>query len=120
MTPYENFLKGKTKVEEEAFNALISIIKGESDKIQMSIKYGLPFFDYYTGLCYLNGKAKGIDLGFMKGKLLQESFPELNGEKRKQTASLFIEYYEDWDVELIRKLIVAAMKLNESSARNFK
>lgn len=120
MTPYENFLKGKTKVEEEAYNALIAIVKSESEKIQMSIKYGIPFFDYHKGLCYLNGKEKGIDLGFMNGKKLQESFPFLNSEKRKQIASYFIEYYEDWDVEVIRKLIRAAMLLNEPSTRNFK
>ncbi len=92
--------------------AVRDIILSMDEEISECIKYGVPCFVIKgKPLCYLFKKKseKFPYILFVKGKELH--FPELDSGDRKLMKSLSIDPEKDIEMELIKKILLAALEL---------
>nr|WP_262914208.1 DUF1801 domain-containing protein [Portibacter lacus] len=81
--------------------------------VGIKIRFGIPFYDYKTWICYLNPlkKEAGAELVFLKGKILQETFPFLKSKGRKMVAGIKLTTINDADLEQIITVFEEAISL---------
>lgn len=87
--------------------------------IKESIKYGIPFYDYYGQLCFLNPKEETVLLGLCKGAFLSNEQGLLQGEG-KEVRHVRIKHFSDIDSEVLQSLLHEAMLLNEHKHKRAK
>ncbi len=84
---------------------LLLDIEGVSRKI----RYRVPFYDYNKWICYLNPQPHNhIELCFLEGKVLSETYPELQMKGRKMVAGLLLDAKGDLDTPLILSIFDTA------------
>lgn len=82
--------------------------------VEQSIKWSLPFYSYLKPLCYMIPlKNGGINLGFMKGNLMSETYKILKSEGRKQIKVIEFQTVEDIFRDEVIMIIQEACLLNE-------
>ena len=93
-------------------DGLIKTFPGISTKI----RYKIPFYDYYSWVCYINPiKTEGVELCFIKGKELSNSHGLLKSKDRKMIAGITLENLEDISEESLIETIAEALYLDEKS-----
>ena len=93
------------------------VILKELPQVKEKLSYGLPFYHYRNkSFLYMN-VLRGttfVDVGFMRGTVLKEQFPELQDyNNRKQVRSYQISSLEDFDQLRFVEILKAAAKLVE-------
>lgn len=87
-------------------------------QITERIRYGVPFFDYFGWMCYLNPmKQGGIDLCFIDGSLMIRNAHLLTDRSRKTVRSRILLTPYDVDVATLRPLLDEAMELRRHKQR---
>ena len=81
-------------------------------RVQETLKWRIPFFDYYGNLCYLNPKPNYVILGFVHGNCLHDPFGMLSGSG-KTVRHYPIHALADAETEALLELIAAAALYNE-------
>lgn len=89
--------------------SLRELILCASPDITESVKFKIPFYDYFGMLCYLNSVKAGVALGFCNGAMLQSE--KLSGSG-KQIRHLIFKLDDKPDKQTL-KLVFDAMALNE-------
>jgi hypothetical protein len=89
---------------------LREIILSASPNISESLKFKIPFYNYFGLLCYINPVKSGIALGFCNGAMLKSE--RLSGAG-KQVRHLIFKLGEEPDEHAL-KLILDALEINET------
>lgn len=92
---------------------LQSLILSASDGIIISMRYNLPFYDYYGWMVYLNQHKSGMDLSFIQGLHLPDEEGLLEVRKRKQIRSLHYKCASDIKTSDVMRLLYNAMEINK-------
>jgi len=91
---------------------LHSIILSCAPQMEAKLTYNIPFYYYYSRLCYLNLKEDGVDLGFCRGALLSEHY--LLGRKElKEVRIIHYKSIQEIKEEELLPIIFEAVILNE-------
>ncbi len=109
---YSDFLEKISPLQSSMIaylNGLMLTEEGTSRKIRFKV----PFYDYNSWFCYLNpvGKDK-IELCFLKGQKMKESFSILQLRGRKMVSGLILDVNMDIPKDLIVDMIKEAIHLN--------
>ena len=92
--------------------ALRSIIFQTVPYVDESIKYDIPFYNYYGRLCFLNPRNSTVLLGLCKGVLLANMHGLLEGTG-KEVRHIRIKHLKDIDQTALQALLQEAVLLNE-------
>jgi hypothetical protein len=111
---FDDWLSSLTEQQQTLALTLQSIILSAGDGISQTMRFNLPFFDYYGWMVYLNRYKKGIDLGFIQGVHLSAGDGRLEVRKRKQIRSLHVEVLSDIHPQEVMQLIFDAMEFNRT------
>lgn len=112
MDKLEGYYEQKDELLQSTLLALRTIILEQHPEITEDLKWNSPCFLFKKKiLCFLMVKkgAKDPYILFMKGKELH--FPELDMQDRKLMKSLSVDVNADIDVELVEKILQAAIQL---------
>ena len=109
---YQEFLANIGPMQAEVIAYLdqqFTTIEGVARKM----RYSIPFYDYNSWICYLNPlKSSGVELCFLEGVKMTESFPILDLKGRKMASGLSIDVNDDLPIDLILDMINHAISLN--------
>jgi len=110
---FHDFLEKIDPMQAEVVSYLDNLflsIEGVSKKM----RYRIPFYDYKSWICYLNPLDKNqLELCFLDGLLMLESFPSLDQKDRKAIAGYTIQVNQDLEQELILNMVNHAISLKK-------
>ncbi|ASS48916.1 MAG: hypothetical protein A3D31_05730 [Candidatus Fluviicola riflensis] len=112
MTQVDDFFLKQQEPVKSCLLALKSVIQNIDPEIELSLRYGMPFFILKgKRFCYLwiHKKYRQPYIGFVDGN--QMNHPELLQEDRTRMKILLIDPEKDIPVELVELLVEEAMKL---------
>ena len=96
------------------------IVFSVSGKITVRLSFGLPFFYYNKGLCYLSTKKNGtVYIGFMRGIAMDDPAGILEAENRKVIRSITFTSPEDPKFELLADYVQKAIDVEHVKVFNF-
>lgn len=79
------------------------------------LKYGTLFFMCCgTWLCYINAKKTEVDIGFPRAPLMKDEQGALQQKGRKIIKTISFGYNEDVNTDVLRILILEAVRVNQS------
>jgi hypothetical protein len=84
--------------------------------ITETLRHGVPFFDYFGMMCYLNPVKKGIDICFVKGFELMDEAGILEDRGRKMVKSVIYEDTQCNQEGVLLATLHEAMHLNQMHA----
>ena len=80
--------------------------------ISVKKRYGIPFYDQKTWVCYTNAHKKGgVELVFLKGRELSE-YPTLEANGRKMVKGILYKEVTDINLEILDPLWMEALALD--------
>ncbi len=124
MKPAENYILNQQEPHQSIMLYVRSVILKTLPMIEEKFKYSIPFYHHNKKpMCYLNilKDTNRVDLAFVKGVILQESFPELkNYKNRKFVRSLQINNLETVDELLLVNILNQAAILSDNSRKAWK
>lgn len=91
---------------------IIQEIERAHPHLTLKLAWNMPFFYGKKGVCYINPKKRGVDLGFMYGSSLPKN-PMLVVGKRTQIRSLYFGLNKDVDVENMLAVVANAVAHDE-------
>ncbi|MHA7877551.1 MAG: DUF1801 domain-containing protein [Bacteroidota bacterium] len=106
------FINQQPKKLRNILIALRNIIFQAALHIEESMKYGIPFYNYYGRLCFLSPRKETVMLGLCKGAFLGSRHAVLVGEG-KEVRHIEINNLAEIDQEALQTLLQEAMLLNE-------
>lgn len=77
-----------------------------------TIKYGVPYYEYFGHMCYISPTKKGVNLGFTRGHQLSNEQGLLTGDG-KVVRHLHFETINDYEDQEVMTIINEAILLNE-------
>ncbi len=109
----EDYLLSLDERQKEMAFLLREMIFIAAPEVTESFKWGIPFYSNPKALCYLSKRGKGIDLGFVCGKLLHDQWGVLVNRGTKQVRHVYIESMAEFQHEAIQHLLEQAVEINE-------
>lgn len=108
---FQDFLEKIDPLQAEVVDYLNTLFL-EMEGVSRKIRYRVPFYDFKSWICYLNpvGKAQ-IELCFLDGIKMCESYPLLDMKNRKAIAGYTIEVNQDLEKDLIVDMVKHAIRL---------
>lgn len=91
--------------QKEIMEVLRNLILNAAPGVEETFSYKIPFYKYYSWLCYLNKTKSGVDFCFTKGNQLSNSQGLLEFRNRKQIASI--------EIKSLRMFYEKEIQLNE-------
>ncbi len=83
--------------------------------MQCAIKWGIPFFDYFSPFAYLNrNRQRGLELCFMKGYVMSDHGGLLYQLDRKLVKSIALNEEALFESETYWEILQEAIYLNEN------
>ncbi|MFD0965017.1 DUF1801 domain-containing protein [Pseudofulvibacter geojedonensis] len=108
MNPAENYILKQPEPYRTILLQLQLIIEQTIPGLELKYKWKIPFY-YYEGkpFCYFNAshKKQYVDVGLVKGKLIDVHQEYLIGEKRKKMVSLRYTSVDDINVEVLVQVL---------------
>ncbi|MBL0912022.1 MAG: DUF1801 domain-containing protein [Bacteroidia bacterium] len=96
------------------------IVLSVSDKISVRLSYGVPFFNYTRGLCYLSTRRNGtVYIGFMRGIAMDDPAGILEADKRKVIRAITFTSPEDPKFELLADYVQKAIDVEHVKVFSF-
>lgn len=87
-------------------------------RITEKLRYGIPYFDYYGWICYLNPLKKGgVDLCFTDGAQMEKTEALLELRNNKTTASIHLKSKNDLDYSIFKRLMQEAIQIRNAVRR---
>ena len=114
MNPAELFIFEKAGNQKEILEFLHHYILKYDSEIYCKLRYGVPFYNKRSWVCYLNpvGKDK-IEIAFTRANELKENIHFLEFGKRKQVAGITIHNMEDIPLNVLKKVLEEALLLDK-------
>lgn len=112
MSQVDDFFLKQEEPLKSCFIALKTIIREIDPAIELTLRYGMPFFILKgKRFCYLwtHKKHQQPYIGFVDGN--QVNHPQLLQEDRTRMKILLIDTEKDIPVEMVKKLVTEAMKI---------
>lgn len=112
MTQVDDFFLKQEEPVKSCLLALKTVIRQQDLEIELSLRYGMPFFILKgKRFCYLwvHKKHRQPYIGFVDGNRM--SHPELLQEDRTRMKILLIDPEKDIPVELVEALVQEAIKI---------
>lgn len=100
------------QLEEQKFVFLLrEKLMNAAPGVEEAFKWKVPFYSYYGALCFINRTKKGVEIGFVHGNEIEETFGLLEDRGTKQVRHLPISNQaqlltEEFDIILQQALIV--------------
>ncbi len=89
----------------------------EDLNLHSKMRYGVPFYDQHSWVCYLNPLKKGgVDLTFLRGARLSNASGILETRGRNMVASITIHSLDDMPFDAIDETMQEALKLDRELA----
>jgi|GEM_PF-581343 len=108
--PEEYILEQKNENQRTMLLMAYEIVRSVSEKITVRLSFGVPFFYYNKGLCYLSTKKDGrVYIGFMRGKAMEDPAGILEAENRKVIRSISFLTPDDEKFELLADYVRLAI-----------
>lgn len=108
MNPAENYILNQPEPYKSILLHLQLLIEQTIPELELKYKWKIPFY-YYQGkpFCYFNAshKKQYVDIGLVKGKLINVHQEYLVGEKRKKMVSLRYKNIEEIDSQILVEVI---------------
>lgn len=108
MNPAENYILNQPEPYKSILLHLQLLIEQTITELELKYKWKVPFY-YYQGkpFCYFNAshKKQYVDIGLVKGKLINVHQEYLVGEKRKKMVSLRYKNIEEIDSQILVEVI---------------
>lgn len=112
MSQVDDFFLNQEEPVKSCLLALKTVIREIDPEIELSLRYGMPFFILKgKRFCYLwtHKKHQQPYIGFVDGN--QMNHPQLLQENRTRMKILLIDPEKDIPVELVRKLVLEAISI---------
>lgn len=117
MNAVESFILNQAKENRELLLYFHNLLVSKYQLIP-SIKYAIPFYSKNRWICYLNPlKSGGIELAFTRAREFPTSFPILEARGRKQIQGLVLKPNDTIPLEIIEKIVEAALALDSISKK---
>lgn len=114
MNPAENYILNQPELFREILLYLQLVVEKIIPELELKYKYKIPFY-YLNGkpFCYFNASHKKafVDVGFVKGKLIQVHQEYLVTESRKKMVSLRYKSIEEVDDQVLEEVLEEAKSL---------
>ena len=114
MNPAENYILKQPEPYRTILLQLQLLIEQTIPELELKYKWKIPFY-YYKGkpFCYFNAshKKQYVDVGLVKGKLINVHQEYLVGEKRKKMVSLRYTSIDDINAEVLIEVLEKARSL---------
>ncbi|WP_235296314.1 DUF1801 domain-containing protein [Portibacter marinus] len=90
------FVEGQSESVAEICSVLHDLFLSYPN-VKCFIRYNIPFYDYRKWVCYINPlkKSNAVELVFLNGKVLKESFEFRKDRGRKMVAGIEIDEIND-------------------------
>jgi len=114
LNPSENYIINQPELFREILLYLQLVVERTIPELELKYKYKIPFY-YLNGkpFCYFNASHKKnfVDVGLVKGKLIQVHQEYLIAENRKKMVSLRYKNLGEIDDQILIEVLVAAKSL---------
>lgn len=118
--PEEYILEQKDENQRIMLLTAYEIIRSVSDKITVRLSFGVPFFHYNKGLCYLSTRKDGtIYVGFMRGKAMDDPAGILESGTRKVIRVITFRSPEDETFDLLADYVQNAISVENVKVFDF-
>ena len=98
--------------QQKLVRSILDIIRSVDPKLEEGIKYGIPYFSYGGGLCYINPTKDRVNLGIAYGSALKDPFGVLTGDG--VTVRHIAAFPNDkWPEDAVIHILHMAMEYNE-------
>ncbi len=108
--------------QSEIVSILRDIILEAIPDIKEKLSYNVPFYARKKNICFIwpsailwGGLTEGVALGFMNGKEMKLSFPEIQMESRKSVGRVIIKSSQELNKEYIQSMIFEALYLDDNT-----
>jgi len=117
LNPAENYILNQPELYRDILLYLQLIVERTIPELELKYKYKIPFY-YLNGkpFCYFNAshKKEFVDVGLVKGKLIQVHQEYLVTENRKKIVSLRYRTIEEVDNQILIEVLEVARKLYQN------
>jgi len=114
LNPAENYIINQPELFREILLYLQLVVERTIPELELKYKYKIPFY-YLNGkpFCYFNASHKKafVDIGLVKGKLIQVHQDFLVTENRKKMVSLRYKSMEEVDNQVLIEVLEKAKSL---------
>jgi len=114
VNPAENYILNQPELYRDILLYLQLVVERTIPELELKYKYKIPFY-YLNGkpFCYFNASHKKsyVDIGLVKGKLIQVHQEYLVTENRKKMVSLRYKNIEEVDNRVLEEVIQYAKRL---------
>jgi hypothetical protein len=112
-------------LEDENLRTLVSelheLILSQLPSIYAELKYGIPFYNLHSWMCYINPlKTGGVELCFLHGQKLPDTHHLLETKGRKMVSGITITTIQQLYREDLLELILSAIILDEEMKKEKK
>lgn len=112
MNPVESFIDN-LEAEEREISLYLHEILTEQLQLSCKLRYGIPFYDQYRWLCYINPLKKGgIELCFIHGRWMDDLHDVLQAADRKQIKGITIKKLDDIDEHILLDVLDDAIAID--------
>ena len=114
LNPAENYILNQPEPYRDILLYLQLIVERTIPELELKYKYKIPFY-YLNGkpFCYFNAshKKEFVDVGLVKGKLIEVHQKHLVTENRKKMVSLRYKTIEEVDNQILIDVLEVARKI---------
>jgi len=109
------YIDALSEEKQELCNLLREMIFENVPEVEERFSYKLPVYHYFGMFMFMNNTKFGIDVAFMRGKDLLETFPQLENKGRAIIASVCIKNKKDFAIHDLRQMILTAANWNQEA-----
>ena len=120
MKSVQDFIYEPDQPCQEVLSLLHEMLTGNYG-LRPVLRYGIPFYDQHSWICYLNPvRKKGIEIAFIRGNELSNSQGLLDFRGRKQVAGMIFNKTSSIPEQALDEIILEALWIDEQQKKRNK
>lgn len=113
MSAIESYLNSLPYLQQSVVKRLNQFILNLDPRIEVRFAYNIPFYYFLGRFCYINPRKHEVDLGFVRGSELGNSYSILEARGRSEVRTASFSRVDDIPWDALRESLMEAMLLNE-------